>query len=145
MRKIIKISILLLIAVLVSWKYFFYYDYDPRTRCSITIIPSIEFSNLTIKEAISVLKYGSPEDYKNLCENVDTIDSGTSCGGFGGGCYEGKARRITVSTSERSLLWAAAVIAHETCHVIQHKENRTPSEEECYKVDDKTLKNLVQF
>ena len=143
MRKIIKISVIILLVAAIFWRYFFYYD--PGSGCSITIISSLEFSNLTIKKAIGVLKYGSPEDYKKLCANVSTIDSGTSCGGFGGGCYEGKARRITVSTSQRSLLWTAAVIAHETCHVIQHKENRTPSEEECYKADDNTLKTLVQI
>lgn len=143
MKKIFKIFVILLICAGIYYKYFFYYDY--KNNCAITITPSFELSNVTIKKAIEVLKYGSPEDYQNLCSNVNTISTTVSCGGFGGGCYEHNPGKITVSSSGRKLLSSAAIIVHETCHAMQDNENRPASEEECYRANDKTLRTLVEF
>jgi hypothetical protein len=143
MRRIIKIIIIVLLCASVYYKYFFYYDHE--NGCAIKITPSFEMSNTTIKNAIEVLKYGSPEEYKNLCTNIDTISTDVSCGGFGGGCYEHTPRRITISTSGRKLLITAAIITHETCHAVQDKENRTMDENECYKASDRALDTLAEF
>ena len=106
----------------------------------------MEFSNSNIKKAILVLKNASPEDYQNLCRYVDTIDPNLSCGGFEGGCYYGiRSKTIDVSTSRTSLSWTAAVIGHETCHAMQAKEGRPLDETECYKVDSRILKTIVEF
>lgn len=115
----------------------------------ITIKPSfLEWSNSNIKRAIKTLKYGSPDDYRTFCAYVDTVDPTQSCGGFGGGCFypsKKTARTIDIGTSQRNLAWTAAIIMHETCHVIQYKEGRPFDENECYNVDNKTIKTLVNF
>lgn len=144
-KKLTKIVILLIFFVFVIFKYFFYIDI--MRGCYLRITPSIlEFSNLTIKRAVKILKYASPEDYKNLCNNVRKINPNPSCGGFGGGCFhEVRPDTIDISTSKRELIWTVGLIGHETCHVVQNKENRPFSEGECNKVGDKILKNIVEF
>ena len=147
MKKFFKTCFWLLLAGFLIYRYFFYVDFS--NYCFVKIKPSItEFSNLNIKRAIKVLKHGSPSDYANFCAHVDTIDPNPSCGGFGGGCFYSKESRkstIDISTSNRDLVWTAAIIMHETCHVIQYQEGRPLSEDECYHVDDSTIKTLMQY
>jgi len=128
------------------YRYFFYIDIG--NKCFVKIKPSFtELSNRNIKQAILVLKNAVPKEYEKFCRNVDTIDPNISCGGFGGGCYYHNERgSISVSTSNNSFLgWTAAIIAHETCHVVQHNENRPFSETECYTIDNNVLKSIVKY
>lgn len=120
---------------------------DIKNKCYIKIKPSfLEFSNLNIKRAINVLKYGAPTDYKDLCENVKVIDPNLACGGFEGGCYYLNAEKaISISTSNRSLSWTAAVMGHEVCHAMQFNEGRELNEPECYRKTDEILKKLVEL
>lgn len=147
MKKILKITFWTGVAGFLIYHFFFYADF--KNYCFVKIKPSItEFSNLNIKRAIRVLKNGSPSDYRTFCAHVDTIDPNPSCGGFGGGCFysrEDRARTIDISTSNRDLVWTSAIIMHETCHAIQYQEKRPLSEDECYLVDDKTIKTLMQY
>ena len=144
-KRLTKIIIFLAIPLFLIYHYFFYADI--LQGCYIKIKPAIlEFSNLSIKKAIKILKYGSPKDYKNLCDNVRAITPFPSCGGFGGGCFDKeRAKTIDISTTKRDLIWTAGVIVHETCHVIQNKENRAFDEGECYKAGDAILKHIVEF
>lgn len=139
------ITIVLAALVLGAAKPFFYID--AKSGCFIKILPSwLEFSNGNIQRAIKTLKHASPEDYSDLCVNVETIDPSVSCGGWEGGCYHSsKARRIYVSTSQRSLAWTVGVLVHETCHAIQHRESRGFDEQECYKADDRILREIIEF
>lgn len=125
-------------------KIFLYADFE--NKCFIKIIPSstLEFSNLSVKRAINILRLGSPEDYKELCERVSTIDANTDCGGFEGGCYRG-GRKIAVSTSNRTISWTSAVIVHEVCHAKQANDARGFNEQECYAADGRLLKKIVQI
>ena len=148
LKRLLKITIFLLLVGLFFYKNFLYYD--PSNKCFIKIKPSIiEFSAGNIKEAIKVLKLTVPEEYEKLCANVDKINPNYSCGGLGGGCYYTKkvpSREIDISTSHGGFLgWTAAVIAHETCHAIQHNEGRPLVEQECYEVDDWVLRNSVEY
>lgn len=147
MKKIIKILVLFLFFVFITYRYFYYVDLS--NDCYLKIKPSLmEFSNTNIKRAIKTLKHGSPDDYNKLCVYVDTIDPNLSCGGFGGGCFypsKKSARTIDISTSQRDLAWTAAIIMHETCHSMQFQQDRTLSEQECYEVDDATIKQIVKF
>jgi len=110
-------------------------------------MPSLlEFNNLSIKRAINVLKYASPQDYQDLCEHVKVIDPNLACGGFEGGCYYLNNRQaISINTSNRSLSWTAAIIGHEVCHAIQHKEGRDLNEPECYRKTDEILRKIVEL
>lgn len=147
MKTTIKITIFILIVLGLIYRYFFYIDFE--NACYVILKPSItEFSNANIKRAIKTLKHGAPEDYQTFCTNVNTIDPNPSCGGFGGGCFhssKSRTKTIDISTSQRDLAWTAAIIMHETCHAIQYSEGRNLNEEECYKVDDKTIKTLMQL
>ena len=126
---------------------------DVVNGCYIAIRPSlVGDSGLTVKRALSTLRYGSPEDYRAVCTHVRTINPNPSCGGFGGGCFwrhEGNRGRATIDVStEGGLVWTVALIVHETCHAIQFREGRPPGhdlEAECYRADDRILRALVQF
>ena len=85
----LKVFLIIFLLVSFTYKYFFYVDY--KNGCFVKIIPSVamEFSNSNIKRSIEILKYGSPADYQNFCTYVDTIDANVDCGGFEGGCYRG--------------------------------------------------------
>jgi hypothetical protein len=148
MKKIIKILIILVILASLYYRYFLYIDYSHD--CHIKLKHSLlELSARNIKEALKVLKRTDTEEYNKLCTNIKIINPNFACGGFGGGCYYTGPRtqgEIYVSTARDSnLAWTAAVIAHETCHAIQYNENRELSEDECHKIGDKVLKNLVIY
>jgi len=141
---LLKILTFLLVVFLFVFNYVYYFDSE--AGCKIRIIPSLEFSNSNIKEALKVLKFASPEEYATVCAHVDVINTNVGCGGFGGGCfYASDPKTIFISTSQRSLAMSAAIIVHETCHVIQGQENRSFDEQECYEADDRVLRNIVQF
>ncbi|MFH0892131.1 MAG: hypothetical protein V1867_05115 [Candidatus Falkowbacteria bacterium] len=148
LKKSIKIFFLLLLTGALIYKFFFYYD--PGNKCLIRLKPSLtEWSNGNIKEGIKVLKHAVPDEYKKLCAYVDKINPNYSCGGLGGGCYiSGKAptREIDISTVYDGFLgWTAAVIAHETCHAVQHEEGRPFNETECYGIGDYVLNSTVVY
>lgn len=128
----------------VIFNYFFYFDKE--NNCRISIMPSLEFSNSNIIRAIKIIKNASAADYKNLCSNVNTINTSISCGGWQGGCYNnGESGKISVSTSGRSITQTVVVIVHETCHAMQDNEKRAFSEDECYKEGNRILKSIVEF
>lgn len=142
--RLIKYLSFFFLLFLLLFNYLFYLDIS--NRCFIRIKTSFEFSNSTIKKALKVLRYASPEDYQTVCQNVDTINTNVSCGGFGGGCFQhGEEKNIYVSTYRRSLDFTVGVIVHETYHVIQYKEGRPSSETECNIAMNKTLKKVVEF
>lgn len=147
MNRSAKILIGVVILAAVFYYYFLYVDFG--AGCYIKILPSLtELNNITVKRAISVLKNGSPDDYKGLCRYVGTINPNISCGGFGGGCffaYKNTARTIDISTANGSLIWTAGIIVHETCHARQFYEKKGLSEPECYAAMDDTLKRIVQI
>jgi len=146
LKKIVKISILILIIGFFIYRYFFYIDFS--NSCYIKIKPSFtELSNSNIKEAIKILKLTSPDEYDKLCSNVKIINPNLSCGGFGGGCfYKSSGREIDISTAHSGFLaQTAAIIIHETCHAIQYQEGRNLSEQECYEADDVILKRIVEY
>lgn len=148
MRKFIKIFIIIFISGAIFYRYFYYVDFTDN--CYIKIKPSFtEFSSQNIKQAIKVLKYAAPEEYKKFCGRVKMINPNFACGGFNGGCYYpenlGK-KEIDVSTANGAYLgWTAAVIAHETCHAAQAQEKRAISEDECYGIGNKVLKKVINF
>ncbi len=99
LKKFMQISVFIIFLLFLYAKFFIYID--TQNKCYINIKPSIlELSNLNVKRAINVLKYASPDDYKNLCKNVKTIDPNIACGGFGGGCYyQTDTKTISISIS----------------------------------------------
>jgi hypothetical protein len=127
--------------------------WDPGARCVIGLRPSlVGYDTTTIKRALATLAHGSPEDYRNVCAHVATINPNPSCGGFGGGCFwhtEGNRGRASIDVStEHGLIWTVAILVHETCHARQFHEGRPPKfdlEQECYGEDDRILRSLVQF
>ncbi len=125
--------------------YFFYWDISGN--CFITVRPSLlEFSNLSIKEALKVLKFASPSDYQLVCANVSTINPNISCGGHEGGCfYKQRPRTIDISTTNRSLAWTSTIIVHETCHAIQYKQGRPMGEKECDEMMTDALSRIVEY
>jgi hypothetical protein len=145
-KKLLKIGIILIVLASFWVRYTRWWDFD--RGCYIKILPSFfELSNANIKRAINIIKYALPDDYRDLCRNVEIIDPSASCGGFGGGCYnyhEG-TKRIHIETAQRAPLNAAAVIVHEVCHTKQLAAGRQFSEIECYKEDDRAFKTLTQF
>jgi hypothetical protein len=126
---------------------------DLGGRCVIGIRPSlVGYDPGTVKRALQTLRYGAPDDYRQVCAHVATINPNPSCGGFGGGCFwhgESNRGRATIDVStEHGLIWTVAIIVHETCHAIQYHEGRAPGfdlEQECYAEDDRVLRALVQF
>lgn len=145
MKRLLRIVILLSLVVLGIYKYFFHIDLS--NDCFVRINPSwFEFSNSSVKQAISILKHASAQDYDLFCANVSVIDPNLSCGGFDGGCfYDDRPDTIDISTSQRSLAWTASIIVHETCHVIQNKEKRIMSEDECDAMMVETLARIVEY
>lgn len=142
----IKKSILaIIIGGLIVVQYFFYIDY--KNDCYIKILPALtEFSNLNIKRSIKVLKAALPEQYQMVCQNVDTVSPNLGCGGLGGGCYyQGEPEIIYISTTQNDLIGSAAIIVHETCHVIQAKKGQTFNEDECYLADDIVFRELAIY
>lgn len=122
---------------------FFYIDV--LNGCFIKILPSIdlEFNQYKVKQGLVILKNALPDDYKNVCKRIGTIDPNLDCGLSEGGCYwPGDPKRISVSTSNTTLNWVAGVIVHETCHSIQDSDHRPFSELECHHEDDRVLKGL---
>jgi len=150
-----KILLFVFFLILFFWlfgRYFLYIDVE--YGCFVKIKPSIlEFSSQNIKKGILVLKYADIDNYKELCNRVDTVNPNLSCGGFGGGCYRKTnfgsseiSRQIDVSTPRNGFLGlTAAIIAHEVCHLKQAQENRAFSEKECYELDDKVLQKVVEY
>ena len=147
--KLVKISAFLIIGFFLIRRHFYYTDgeYD----CSIQLLPSLtlEFSNANTKKAIRLLKYASLKDYKTICANVSRINLNVSCGGFGGGCYFDFLTKnpgsIDISTSRSDLAWTAAIIVHETCHLLQYQSGRKLGEEECYKEDHRVIQKIVEI
>ena len=97
---------------------------DPGNRCVITIRPSlVGYDNRIVKLALESLRHGSPEDYRQVCVHVGTINPNPACGGFGGGCFwhgDGQKGRATIDVStEHGLIWTTAIVVHETCHARQ--------------------------
>jgi hypothetical protein len=145
MKKLSTFLIILLVFSGIYLKFFLYLDFS--RSCYIKVHPSIiEFSNISMKNALKVLKHASPEDYIDVCENIKTIDPNISCGGFGGGCfYEDEPGTIDISTTYGSLAITAAVIVHETCHAIQSQEDRSLNEQECEIKMADTLSRIVEY
>lgn len=118
---------------------------DLFNGCFIKILPSwdFNFNQSKVKQGLMILKNAVPDDYKNVCKRINTIDPNFDCGKSEGGCYwPGDPKRISVSTVNTPLNWVAAVIVHETCHSIQDLEHRPGSEVECHKEDDRILKKI---
>lgn len=145
MKRVFKIFIAIVIFFYLLYRLFFYVDIF--TPCFITIAPSwFEFSNLSMKRALKVLKVASSDDYHKICQNIKRIDPNISCGGFGGGCfYTDNPETIDISTTNRSLAYTAAIIVHETCHAMQNNERRALNETECNEMMSKTLKNIIEY
>ena len=126
---------------------------DLGNRCVIIIRPSlVGYDNRVVKLALETLRHGSPEDYRQVCVHVGTINPNPACGGFGGGCFwhgDGQKGRATIDVStEHGLIWTTAIVVHETCHARQFHEGRPPGfdlEHECYNEDDRIMRALVQF
>lgn len=121
---------------------------DLFNGCFIKILPSWDFSfnQSKIKQGLTILKNAVPNDYKDVCKRIDTIDPNLDCGNSEGGCYwPGNPKRISVSTVDTPLSWVAAVIVHETCHSKQDLEHRPPNEVQCHKEDDRILKNISLY
>lgn len=140
-------SIILIAVVFFSFLQNFIY-LDLSSGCFIKLLPSWDFSfnQSVIKDGLIVLKNALPEDYKEVCSRIDTIDPNFDCGSLEGGCYwKGNTKKISVSTSQVGLGWIASVIMHEVCHSKQDFENRPPSEGECYQETDRILKALSVY
>ncbi len=134
-RQLIKFIVFLLFLFFLFYHFFLYWDFS--NKCFITMKPSFfEFSNTTIKKGIKYLKSNYKPQYQDFCKYVSSINPNPACGGYGGGCFYGdNTREIYISTHYGKVKNAAKVIIHETCHAKQMAENRTPSEDECYKKD----------
>ncbi|OGD66918.1 hypothetical protein A2442_03480 [Candidatus Campbellbacteria bacterium RIFOXYC2_FULL_35_25] len=143
--KIIKKIFYLFLILFFVYKFFFYVDIS--NGCFVRFKPSfMEFNTGNIKDAIAVLKNAVPQEYQKFCGNVSKINPNIACGGFGGGCFYGTEREIYLWTSHGSFVgWTAAIIAHETCHVVQDLEERTMEEGECYKIGNEVLKSIVEY
>jgi len=140
---------LLVLTLFFSWRSFTSYS-DSRFECDISIKTSMELNNRTIKKALGILKYGMPEQYLDVCKNIAVIETGTACGGFGGGCFYTRDNsdakgRIYVSVAQGQVLDSAAIIVHELCHLYQHREGRPFDEDECYRADHAVFQTLAQF
>ncbi len=122
-----------------------FFFWDISSGCFIKILPSLNLSNSKIREALTVLKNASPDNLKEVCKRVSTIDPNVSCGGFEGGCFEKISKRISVDTSSYSIATVAQVIVHEACHVRQGDEKRPFSEPECHQAGYQVLNDLVMY
>lgn len=140
-KKLITLLICFCFLGMILYKYFFYFDI--KNGCFIKILPSFQGGNTKIKKSINVLKNASFEDYNNLCKHVQTIDPNL----LGGGLYWDKlnSKTILVNASGYNLQIVAAIIVHETCHAMQHQQNKALNEGECYSKDDKFIKEITSF
>ncbi|MFC1722407.1 hypothetical protein ACFL0C_02020 [Patescibacteria group bacterium] len=144
MKKFVLITSLLILFL--YFLYSNYYHYDPENNCSIKIIPSFMPSNFNTKNIIKLIKYSSPDSYKQLCQHVTTINKNPSCGGFDGGCYEyNKPNTIYIGNDQGNIALAAALVMHETCHAMQGQDKRPFSEQECYKMGNTFLKDVTMY
>jgi hypothetical protein len=136
-KKILKYLVIILLLCSLFYHFFIYIDI--RNRCFVTIRPAmIELSNSAMKKGIIFLKKNFPNQYKDFCTNITSINPNISCGGFGGGCYSSyhyDPGIIDISTPYGDYKDAAKVIIHETCHAIQFKEGRPFDETECHEKD----------
>jgi hypothetical protein len=144
-RRLVKILIVLAIFMGIYFRYFRYVDF--ANGCNISLkLSFLEFSNRNIMDALTTLRYGSPQDYAMVCANVSRIVPNIGCGGFHGGCFYGSKGEIYISTSQNDFIgWTSAIIVHEACHAKQHNDKQQMSEQECYEMDHKVLGELVQF
>lgn len=149
-KTLMKWGIAAAIFVAVLYIYFFYIDFS--NGCFVKILPTYEFSNLTIKRALKAMKYAEPEDYRYFCKYVGTVNPTLGCGGFNGGCFydpgsspyrDGKT--VYISTAQGNVGWTAGVLLHEACHAAQFQEKRGYSEEECHEMDDKLLRRITEL
>jgi hypothetical protein len=120
---------------------------DIQNKCFITIDPGvIEFNNASLVDGLKLIKVISPEDYRKVCQNVNSISPNLGCGGIHGGCfYQNQPKKIYVNNVNRIVLYAAAIIVHETCHSIQASSGQSMNENKCYLADDRIIKMIVQF
>lgn len=146
-RKSTLVFVIVCSVALVGWYRAHFIYVDRAYGCDIRIAPGfMELNNANIVEALRALKYGAPVHYRTVCSNVHTIHPKMACGGWQGGCYEGDLGEITTGTTHNEFVaWTAAVIAHEACHDVQHREGRGYSEEECYVVSHDVLRTLVDY
>lgn len=144
-KKTARMVIYLFLVLVIIYFWIFRYD-DLSGGCHIKISPSIvEWNNLKIKRALNFLQDKSPNDYADTCKNVEVISPDIPCGGSGGGCFHFSApKTIEVSTlgHRDNPAYTAAVIIHETCHVIQREKNGSLDEKECYDKMNKFLDDL---
>jgi hypothetical protein len=121
-----------------------YLDID--RACILRVSPSITPSNLNTKRVLRSLKYGSPKDYRVLCDNVKVINKRASCGGTYGGCFNPRTpHTIFIGADQGNIAYAASILVHEVCHLIQNKENRLMSEKECYAKGAEYLDSVVVY
>lgn len=138
-KKLIVILIFITVVAFFLYHYFFYTD--PQSGCFIKIPPSFQGGNTKAKKAIKIIKINSPDDYKNLCKYIKTIDLFSGAAGGAAGLYWEKLNPHAILVNS---MWYfqffVEMIAHETCHATQHFEGRPYSEEECYKKGDVLIK-----
>jgi hypothetical protein len=147
-RGLLKLTIYVGIAILIYVHNFYYLDFENDCYIELEsgLMSLLEFNHGNIKESLSALRYGAPDQYKIVCESIDVIKSDLGCGGWGGGCHYRESGSITLSTTNSSFIgWTAGVITHETCHDRQVKEERDMSQDECYAVDHATMQELVEI
>ncbi len=144
MKKYLKILLIFVLLGIYVYSKFVYLD--PDYNCSIKVIPNFMPSNFDTKKIIKIVKSGSEEEYKKLCQYVNTINKNPSCGGFDGGCYElERPGTIYIGNDQGNIALAAALLVHETCHAIQAYENRTLGESECYTAGNNFLQEITIY
>lgn len=147
-----------LVALIFFIFYFNFFIYiDIFHGCFIRLTPSFSIGDLIkTKRALKLIKAVSPDDYKKVCQNVNRIDLNMIfCPLSSDGCYNGdyniNKEKITVQGSDLILEdfftpdYLAEIIVHETCHVIQLKENRPALEAECYAVNNRLGKMIRDY
>lgn len=147
MKKIIKIAIAFFVVYIFLNFLLFRYD-DWKNGCHIKLKPSLlELSNLKIKEALTVLRVGMPEEYRRVCNNIDLVEPDLPCGGAGGGCFHpNQGSKIVISIEHGgTVAHTASIIAHETCHYLQQEQKRPFDENECYAKGDEVTNALIQY
>lgn len=139
----LKFFLVIFLFVSFIYKYFFYVDY--KNGCFIKIIPSLDqkLSPKRFKGDIKMIKFASPEDYKNVCNFVATINTNTDfiCSRLprGSSCYPG-GKTISLSSTT-----GAYTMIHEVCHAIQRSERRSADEAECDRASLKLARILIEI
>lgn len=121
---------------------------DVTKGCYLAIVPSLhlEFTNAGIKRALTIIKNISPDNYKNICQRVNIIDTNISCGGMEGGCFDSAhPRTIYVTAPAREITWVAEVLVHEACHARQKYEGRPGEERECHEMGLKVMQEATVY